>query len=107
MSIQNAWETLLVSEADDDEWIKFRLVLFNLLVTGALLATFGSSIGAFYALIIYAAASAFKPICLFYSWGAFIYEVTHPQPLIKLVEAVYLGRHERDLKLEEESYRIL
>jgi len=75
---RNAWETLLAAPAEGTEWLKFRLVLFNLLVTGALLGALGSSLGAFYFGVVYLASSVFKPICLFYSWGAFIYEITHP-----------------------------
>jgi len=38
---------------------------------------------------------------------AFLYEVTDPMPIIKLIEAVYMRRHEEDLVGEEECYRML
>jgi len=69
---------MLAAEGAGVQLVRFRLVLFNLLVTGALLATFGSSLSAFYFGVVYVASSVFKPICLFGSWTGFIYEVTHP-----------------------------
>ena len=69
---------MLAAEAQGAEFVRFRLVLFNLLVAGALLATAGSSLSAFYLGVVYVASSVFRPICLFGSWTGFVYEITHP-----------------------------
>lgn len=42
-----------------------------------------------------------------YTFMAFQYETTHTDALIKLIEAVYIHRHEEDLIGEEECYRML
>jgi hypothetical protein len=44
---------------------------------------------------------------MFSSWSAWIYEASHPEVLITLIETCYLARHEENLKLEEETYRML
>ena len=38
---------------------------------------------------------------------ASLYELTNPETIIKLIEAVYIHRHEQDLRQEEETYRML
>ena len=48
-----------------------------------------------------------RPILIFGTWKGFVYETTHPDAIIKLVEKVYLARHEEDLVGEEEAYRML
>jgi hypothetical protein len=44
---------------------------------------------------------------MFNSWEGWIYEATHPDPIIKLIECCYMARHEKNLILEEETYRML
>jgi hypothetical protein len=44
---------------------------------------------------------------MFSSWMAWIYEASHPDVIIALIETCYLARHEENLKLEEETYRML
>jgi hypothetical protein len=44
---------------------------------------------------------------LYGTWRGWVYETTHPDALIKLIEAVYMKRHEEDLIGEEECYRML
>lgn len=47
-------------------------------------------------------------IALIYStYTAWMYEITHPDAIIKLIEACYVKRHEEDLVGEEETYRML
>merc|ERR1712127_773592 len=48
-----------------------------------------------------------RPILVYGTWKGWIYEVTEPQTIIKLVEKCYLARHEENLVEEEEAYRML
>lgn len=52
-------------------------------------------------------SSTLKPVCMFSLYTAWLYESTHNQAIIKLVEACYMGRHEKNLVLEEETYIML
>ena len=98
------------AEGDDEEsdsggWGHFTLTLFNLLVGVSVLADY--SITGLYLAILYAAGGVLRPVCLFGSWKGWIYESTRVGKIIGLVRACYMGRHERDFKLEEETYRML
>jgi len=46
-------------------------------------------------------------MCYVGSWQMWVWEGTSTKPIIKLVEAVYMGKHEHDFVLEEEAYRML
>lgn len=48
-----------------------------------------------------------RPALLFGSWRAWVYELTYPDAIIKLIEACYIKRHEENLIAEEECYRML
>ena len=61
----------------------------------------------FYTSITLMVGTLMRPILIFGTWKGFVYEVTHPDAIIKLVEKVYLARHEEDLVGEEEAYRML
>jgi hypothetical protein len=61
----------------------------------------------FYTGVVIVAAPQLKFLLIFSTFMAFLYEVTDPMPVIKLIEAVYMRRHEEDLVGEEECYRML
>jgi hypothetical protein len=61
----------------------------------------------FYTGVVIVAAPQLKILLIFSTFMAFLYEVTDPMPVIKLIEAVYMKRHEEDLVGEEECYRML
>jgi len=61
----------------------------------------------FYTGVVIVAAPQLKFLLIFSTFMAFLYEVTDPMPIIKLIEAVYMRRHEEDLVGEEECYRML
>ena len=52
-------------------------------------------------------STTIRPIFLYGTWKGWIYECTTPDAIIKLVECVYMKRHEEDLVGEEEAYRML
>jgi len=75
------------------------------MISGSIFATFSPM--TFYTMVVYGAASVIKPAFTFNTWKGFIYEVTMPDAIIKLIESVYMKRHEEDLYMEEENYRCL
>jgi hypothetical protein len=95
----------MISEKTLNGWITFRMTLFNLLVSGSILSSF--NLQTFYTTIVLVISSYMRPICMFYSWCGWIYEASHPEVIIALIEACYLARHEENLYLEEETYRML
>ena len=48
-----------------------------------------------------------RPILIYGTWKGWIYEITEPMAIIKLIEKCYLARHEENLVEEEEAYRML
>lgn len=48
-----------------------------------------------------------RPIFMFNTFMGFLYEMTHPDAIIKLIESCYMFRHEEKLVAEEESYRMI
>lgn len=75
------------------------------MVSGSVFATFSPM--TFYTSFVLLIGSFIKPVFLFNTWCGFTYEVTHPDAIIKLIESVYMKRHEEDLYMEEENYRCL
>lgn len=80
-------------------------MLFSMLVSSSFFAAY--SVSGFYFGVTYAASSFIRPITLFDPFKAQTYEMSHPEPLIKLVEGIYLARTEQDLVREEEAYMML
>lgn len=91
--------------AENENWIRFKFTLINLIVTSSIIAAYNMQ--TFYTTVVMVASSTLKPICMFFSYTGTLYEVTHGQPIFKLIECCYMARHEKDLALEEESYRML
>lgn len=67
----------------------------------------GYSVKAFYTGFVILLAPTIKAQLLMYTFMAWQYETTETLALIKLIEAVYIRRHEEDLIGEEECYRML
>jgi len=61
----------------------------------------------FYTSITLIVGSMMRPILVYGTWKGWIYEVTEPMAIIKLIEKCYLARHEENLVEEEEAYRML
>ena len=76
-----------------------------MLVSTSFLA--GLNVTTFYTTITLVVGSSLRPVFIFGTWRGWIYECTHPDLIIKVIEAVYMYRHEENLEKEEESYRIL
>lgn len=92
-------------EWHSQEWGRFQLTLFSFLVSASFLAAYNPT--TFYSGIVYIASSTLRPVFIINLFMGFLYEVTNPDPLIKLVEACYIHRHEQNLVEEEETYRML
>lgn len=76
-------------------------------VASSMIAVVASSFTLFYTAVVLVVGSAIRPIFLTWMHSIFIFEITNPDPIIKLIEACYIFRHEEDLYQEEESYRML
>jgi len=103
--LEDAQSSEAEKENASNTWTKLTVTLFSVLVSSSLLAAYSPS--SFYLSIVYLAGTAIRPIFLFGTWKGWIYEVTNPDPIIKLIEACYLKRHEEDFVGEEEAYRML
>ena len=90
---------------DLSQWTRLQFTLFSMLVSSSIFAAY--SVGTFYGGIVYLVGSQIRLIFIYGTQRAFIYEITHPMALIKLIEACYMYRHEQDLYREEETYRML
>lgn len=65
------------------------------------------SVSTFYIGITFAISGGVRTTFLFGPWTGFIYEITHPDALLRLCDGIYVARHELDLVAEEERYRML
>jgi hypothetical protein len=61
----------------------------------------------FYTGIVLVLGMYLRPVFIWTSNRAFIYEITHPDPMLRLCESVHLYRTRGDLKMEEENFRLL
>jgi len=93
------------TEAEVRTWGQLTFVLFSVLVSSSFLATMSPLV--FYTSITLIVGQLMRPILIFGTWKGFVYEVTEPMAIIKLVEKCYLARHEENLVEEEEAYRML
>jgi len=76
-----------------------------MVVSASFFAAF--NITTFYTGVTVMVGGAVRLAFLLYSYEQWIYETTHPDPIIKTCEACYLYRHEKKLEKEEEVYRML
>lgn len=65
------------------------------------------NITTFYTGVSYIIGGQVRIAFLYSTYTAWMYEITHPDAIIKLIECCYMKRHELDLVGEEESYRML
>lgn len=90
---------------NDQTWERVKFTLFSMMVSASFLASY--SITTFYTGVVIVVAKLLRPNLIFYTYMGFLYETNHPDPVIKLIEACYMKRHEEDLVGEEETYRML
>jgi len=86
-------------------WDRLKFTLFSMMVSASFFASY--NVTTFYTGVTIIVANLLRPNFLFSTYMAFLYETTHPDAVIKLVEACYMKRHEEDLIGEEETYRML
>lgn len=79
-------------------------VLFSMTVPIGFIAGFSPL--TFYVAVVYGMSGSVRAI-IFNTWMGFCWEVTNPEPLIKLIECCYIMRHEENLVQEEECYNML
>lgn len=94
-------------EHSDEEtiWQRVRFTLFSMMVSASIFA--GYDVTSFYLGTTLVIGTQLRPALLFGSWRAWVYELTYPDAIIKLIEACYIKRHEENLIAEEECYRML
>lgn len=76
-----------------------------MLVSASVMASF--NITTFYTGVTFFVGGMARKALIYFTYMAFQYETQHPEAIIKLIEAVYIKRHEVDLVAEEELYRML
>jgi len=83
-----------MSESDfhSEAWGRLQFTLFSLMVSASFLAAYNPT--TFYSAIVYVASTTLRPIFIINLYMGLLYEVTKPDPLIKLIEACYIHRHE-------------
>ena len=86
-------------------WESIKLILFSMLVSTSFLATYTPE--TFYTLVVMVTATTFRPVLIYSTWCSIVWECTNPNPIIKIIEACYLHRHEENLIAEEEAYSLL
>lgn len=67
----------------------------------------GYNIGSFYTGLVLLIGMYMRPIFIFNTNRAFIYEVNYADPMLRLCESIHLSRARGDLKSEEENFRLL
>jgi len=67
----------------------------------------GYDIMTFYTGIILLIGMYMRPIFIFNTNRAFIYEANYPDPMLRLCESIHLSRARGDLKMEDENFRLL
>lgn len=90
---------------EDGVWTAITFTLFNMQVATGFLATFTPM--TFYAVLVYGLSATVRVSLITNTWMGYTYDVTKPEPLMKLIECCYMMRHEENLIAEEECYRML
>lgn len=91
-------------QRESGKYSNIILILFSMTVPVGFIAGFSAM--TFYVVFVYGIAGSVRVI-IWNTWMGFTYEVTNPEPLIKLIECCYIMRHEENLVGEEECYRML
>lgn len=92
-------------QREHGHWTNIILLLFSMKVATGFIAAYTPT--TFYLVLVYGSAAAVRKIFVFSTWAGYTYEVTKPEPMMKLCEACYIMRHEENLVGEEECYRML
>ena len=61
----------------------------------------------FYTGVVIMIGMYMRPVFIFLTNRAFIYECNYPDPMLRLCESIHLSRARGDLKMEEENFRLL
>lgn len=93
------------TEFDQQNWERVTLTLFSMLVSVSILAGFDPT--TFYTAVVIVVGVQLRPVFIYGTWRGFIYESTSTDAVVKLLESVYMKRHEEDLIGEEENYRMV
>lgn len=86
-------------------YTRFSFTVFSMFVAGSILA--GFSVQGFYTVALFGTYTIIRGAFISPTYTGFAIEITHPDPVIKIVEACYMYRFESDLYNEEEVYRML
>lgn len=73
-------------------YTRFNFTLFSMFVSGSFLA--GFSVKTFYVAVAYGASGPVRLAFIFGTWKGFVYEITDPMAIIKVMEACYMYRFE-------------
>lgn len=73
-------------------YTRFNFTLFSMFVSGSFLA--GFSVKSFYLIVAYGLSGTVRVSFIFGTWKGFVYEITEPAPIIKVIEACYMYRFE-------------
>lgn len=87
------------------KWERLHFTLFSMLAPTSFIAQYSPM--TWYAVLVYGLGATFRGITIFATNTAFNYEMTSTDAIMKLIEGVYLKRHEEDLVGEEEYYRMV
>lgn len=104
-AVQLAMLQALRDRAGKEAWQRVTFTLLSMLVSASIMAAF--NVSSFYTGVSVVVGSAARKLLINYTFASWQYETTHPDAIIKLIEAIYMKRHEVDLVGEEELYRML
>lgn len=86
-------------------WVRVKFTLFSMLVSSSFFAQY--NVMTFYTGVVVLAGASIRLALIFRTFMGWQLEITSPDPIIKIVEGIYMKRHECDLAGEEECYRML
>lgn len=89
----------------DGVWGPIVFLLFSMKVATGFIASYTPT--TFYAVLVYGLSATVRVTFIFNTWSGYTYELTNPEPMMKLIECCYMMRHEENLIAEEECYRML
>lgn len=91
--------------SDETQWSKLQFTLFSFTISTSFLAAY--SFITFFTGVVYLLGGLVRPNLTINTWMGRLYELTSPEAIIKVIESVYIHRHEQNLRGEEENYRML
>ena len=95
----------LQKNKDEMVWSRVTLTILSMMVSASIFS--GFNITTFYSGITLVVGGSLRKALIFFLYAAFTMEITTPDSIIKLIEGIYMKRHEMDLIGEEELYRML